>query len=590
MPGAVDFHQARPENSLMPLLNQFADVNLLARTAFLQKGLPAMKITLAQLNPTVGDIQGNMLKMMEAWEQGSRENSDLVVFPELFLPGYPPRDLLEKAWFIEQNQQALQKIIAVSGSYSHTGILFGMPQINDRTGKGLYNSALLVCRGQILASQHKSLLPTYDVFDEARYFDPAADIFTVPFKGEVLGISICEDAWNDPQLWNSRSIYSFDPIAVLAASGATLLINISASPFHAGKEETRCRLICNHARRYALPFIYVNQVGANDELIFDGRSMCIDHRGRPVLIAPAYEEYLATIDIRIPGSETHQLQDYGIDSVYRALCLGIKDYAHKCGFKKVLIGLSGGIDSALTTCLAVQAVGKENVRVLSMPSPFSSSGSIDDSRKLAQNLGIECSVFPISDIYHSYVRALDNALAEETAGVTLENIQARIRGNILMALSNRYGYLLLSTGNKSELAVGYCTLYGDMSGGLNVLADVPKTMVYDLAHYINRDGELIPQEILSKPPSAELKPGQTDQDELPPYDILDRILHYYIEEGYSPQEIIELGFEPVTVKWVVQTVDQNEYKRRQAAPGLKITAKAFGMGRRMPIAAHLKYF
>jgi len=548
-----------------------------------------MRITLAQLNPTVGDIQGNMLKMMDTWELGSRENSDLVVFPELFLPGYPPRDLLERDWFIEQNHLALRKLIDISIKYSHTGILFGIPQINNGIGKGLYNSALLVYQGQILASQHKTLLPVYDVFDEARYFEPAPTIFTVPFKEEVLGISICEDAWNDPQLWNSQSIYSFNPIAALAAQGATLLINISASPFHAGKEETRYRLICHHARRHSLPFIYVNQVGANDELIFDGRSMCIDRSGRPLLIAPAYEEYQATVDTRMPGSEI-QLAGYGIESVYRALVLGINDYARKCGFKKVLIGLSGGIDSALTACLAVQALGSENVRAVSMPSPFSSSGSVSDSQKLAQNLGIECNVLPIAEIYQSYIRTMDDALNVKSTGITLENIQARIRGNILMALSNKYGYLLLSTGNKSELAVGYCTLYGDMSGGLNVLADVPKTMVYDLAHYINRDGELIPQEILSKPPSAELKPGQTDQDELPPYDILDRILHYYIEEGYSPQEIIELGFEPVTVKWVVQTVDQNEYKRRQAAPGLKITAKAFGMGRRMPIAAHLKYF
>ncbi|MGS0763854.1 NAD+ synthase [Syntrophomonas curvata] len=549
-----------------------------------------MRITLAQLNPTVGDIQGNMLKMIDAWEQGSRGNSDLVVFPELFLPGYPPRDLLEKAWFIEQNQQALQKIINVSGSYSHTGILFGIPQINNGTGKGLYNSALLVYRGQILASRHKSLLPVYDFFDEARYFDPAPDILTVPFKEEVLGISICEDAWNDPRFWNSRSNYSFNPIAALAAQGATLLINISASPFHAGKEETRYRLICNHARRHALPFIYVNQVGANDELIFDGRSMCIDRSGKPFLTAPAYEEYQATVDTRTPGSERLHRPDCGIESVYRALGLGIKDYVRKCGFKKVLIGLSGGIDSALTACLAVQAVGKENVRAISMPSPFSSSGSVDDSRKLAQNLGIECNVLPIGEIYHSYVRTLGDASTGESTEITLGNIQARIRGSILMAISNKYGYLLLSTGNKSELAVGYCTLYGDMSGGLNVLADVPKTTVYELAHYINRDGELIPHEILSKPPSAELKPGQTDQDELPPYDILDLILHYYIEGGYSPQQIIDLGFGPVTVKWVIQAVDQNEYKRRQAAPGLKITAKAFGIGRRMPVAAHVKHF
>ena len=371
----------------------------------------------------------------------------------------------------------------------------------------------------------------------------------------------------------------------MAKKGATILINISASPFHVGKEEIRYRLIRNHARRYGIPFLFVNQVGGNDELIFDGRSMCIDKWGNPIECFKSFKEQVKTIDTNDKGiPDAYHPQDK-IESIYEALILGIRDYMKKCNFSKAIVGLSGGIDSAVTCCLAKEAIGVENVLAISMPSPYSSKGSVEDARKLAKNLGIRFKVIPISSIYHSYVNTLKESLQIEGIDITLENIQARIRGNILMALSNKFGYLLLSTGNKSELAVGYCTLYGDMSGGLSVISDVPKTMVYELAHYINRRSEVIPKEIIEKPPSAELKPDQRDQDTLPPYEILDRILHYYIEEGYSMEEIIALGFESKTVEWVIRAVNKNEYKRRQAAPGLKVTTKAFGIGRRIPIAA-----
>ncbi|MEN6348923.1 MAG: NAD+ synthase, partial [Syntrophomonas sp.] len=515
--------------------------------------------------------------------------SDLVILPELVLVGYPPRDLLERSWFIDRIREAVRTIIQVSNRYPETALLFGIPEANEITGKGLYNSAVLVYQGDVLATQAKSLLPIYDVFDEARYFDPAAEISVIPFKDELIGISICEDAWNDSEFWPRGRIYDFDPVGELARQGATLLVNISASPFHAGKEEIRYRLIRNHARRHGLPFVYVNQVGGNDELIFDGRSMMFSNDGTPVYISPAFKEDFRTIDLSEPGTEGLFKSQDVVESVYQALALGIRDYMHKLGFKKTILGLSGGIDSALTACLAKEAVGAENVVTISMPSPYSSIGSVEDSRKLASNLGIDFKVIPISPLYQTYLDSLGSYFAGREADGTEENIQARIRGNILMAFSNKYGYLVLSTGNKSEMAVGYCTLYGDMSGGLSVLADVPKTMVYELTAFINREEIVIPPEIISKPPSAELKPDQLDQDVLPPYDILDKMLHYYIEEGLSAEELTDLGFDPETVRWVVKAVDRNEYKRRQAAPGLKVTTKAFGTGRRMPIAARIPH-
>lgn len=547
-----------------------------------------MRITVAQLNPQVGNIDTNLDKLLDALKQAHEEKSDLLVLPELYLTGYPPQDLLEKSWFIEKSQQALESVQALSDKYPETGILLGAPIPHNKGGKGLYNSAVLIYQGKVLARQNKSLLPVYDVFDEQRYFDPAEEIQTVVFKDEVLGISICEDLWNDPNYWSPGQMYKFDPVQILAEKDASLFINISASPFDTGKEGNRLQIINNHVQRHRLPLLYVNQVGANDELIFDGRSILFKQDGELAYCSPAFKEDIHTIDTR--DFVTHALLPApdNTGSVYAALVLGIKDYMKKCGFKKAVLGLSGGIDSALTACLASEAAGPQNVLAISLPSPHSSRASIDDSQKLAENLGIEFKIIPINAIYKSYLHTLQNDMGKGDLDITEQNIQARIRGNILMAYSNKYQYLLLSTGNKSEMAVGYCTLYGDMSGGLSVLADVPKTMVYELSSYINRAVEIIPQEIISKAPSAELKPGQLDQDELPPYPILDNILHYYVEEGLNIHQITEHEFDLETVKWVVEAVNKNEYKRRQAAPGLKISTKAFGTGRRMPIAATIK--
>jgi len=540
-----------------------------------------MKVTIAQMNPTVGDIKGNMKKMEDVL---SKTSSDLIIFPELYITGYPPRDLLERREFIKKVQKANHEVTLLSKKYPERGILFGtvLPNKNEY-GKGLYNSAVLVYNGKILIEEHKSLLPTYDVFDEARYFDPSSEISTVSFKNEILGISICEDAWNDPDLWLKRN-YRIDPIEILVKKGATLLINISASPFTMGKDEIRYRIIRNHALKHKKRFIFVNQVGGNDELIFDGKSMYIDENGNLIDILPSFEEFIKTIDLGLKNPVPFTPEER-ISSVYRALVLGLRDYMRKCGFKKAVLGLSGGIDSAVTCCIAVEAMGSENVLGVSMPSEYSSEGSVKDSKKLAENLGIEFKIIPITPIFRSYLSTLKEHFEGRKEDVTEENIQARIRGNILMALSNKFGYLVLSTGNKSELAVGYCTLYGDMSGGLAVISDVPKTMVYELAYYINRESEIIPEEIIKKPPSAELRPDQLDQDTLPPYDILDRILHLYLDQYCTYEEIVKEGLDPETVRWVINAVNRNEYKRRQAVPGLKVTTKAFGTGRRMPIAA-----
>jgi NAD+ synthase (glutamine-hydrolysing) len=545
-----------------------------------------MKITVAQLNPVVGDVAGNLQKVLATLEQFASA-SDLLIFPELFLVGYPPRDLLEKPSLKEKVQEAVQHLAAVSARYPDTGILVGAPMPTGlSTGKGLHNAALLIYQGKVLGRQNKSLLPTYDVFDETRYFDHGEGVEVAPFKDEILGISICEDAWCDPEVSCSR-LYTFDPIQTLSQKGATLMINISASPFQVGKEETRYGLIHNHVQRYGRPFLYVNQVGGNDELIFDGESLAFAGSGDPLAILPAFREQVATVDSKLPGTPGLYRPQEQMASVYEALVLGTRDYLQKCGFSRAVVGLSGGIDSAVTICVAQQALGPDNALGVLMPSPFTSRGSVEDSLKLAKNLGIATKIIPITPIYQAYLDALQEPLELGILDVTMENIQARIRGNILMALSNKFGYLVLSTGNKSELAVGYCTLYGDMSGGLSVLADVPKTMVYQLADYINRQGpgEIIPREIIAKAPSAELRPDQKDQDTLPPYEILDQIMGYYLTEGYSYKDIVGRGFAPETVRWVIRAIDRNEYKRRQSAPGLKVTSKAFGMGRRVPIAA-----
>ena len=548
-----------------------------------------MKITIAQLNPVIGDIEGNLEKAAQALSQCSGDASDLIVFSELFLAGYPPRDLLERSGFIEGVQEAVSRLVRISADYPQTGILIGAPTPSgENMGRGIHNSALLIYQGEVAATQHKSLLPTYDVFDEARYFDPAPVLHTVPFKNEVLGISICEDAWNDPELWERRN-YAFDPIGELARQGASLIINLSASPFHAGKERIRHRIIHSHAKKHHVPFVFVNQTGANDDLIFDGRSMCVDRAGEPIEVFPAFKERVKTVDMSLQGKPAGYIPQLEIEAIYEALVLGIRDYMKKCGFSKAVLGLSGGIDSAVVCCLAAAAAGNENVLGVTMPGPYSSTGSVEDSRALAENLGVALKVIPISNIFSAYLETLNDHFEGRPPDAAEENIQARIRGNILMGLSNKFGHLLLSTGNKSELAVGYCTLYGDMAGGLAAISDVPKTLVYELARFLNRQKEIIPNTTIEKPPSAELRPDQKDQDTLPAYEVLDRIIYYYVDERYSLQDILKLPFDPEVVKWVVRTIDRNEYKRKQSPPGLKITSKAFGIGRRMVIAARYDF-
>jgi NAD+ synthase (glutamine-hydrolysing) len=559
-----------------------------------------MKITIAQLNPTIGDTPGNLQKLAEGLRIAKEDNSDLLVLSELYLVGYPPRDLLERKWFIDRSKDAIVDLLALSTKFPDIGILVGCPtETGKPTGRGLYNSALLIQDGEILFTQHKSLLPTYDVFDEGRYFEPVPatikyegdtlipGIKVFKYKGETLGISICEDAWNDPELWDKR-LYDFDPIEALAKMGATLLINISASPYDVGKDTVRFRIVSNHAGKHKLPFIFVNQVGANDELIFDGVSICVDRDGNPFEIFPPFVEKIQTVDTETAGVREPYIPDGQIASSHDALVLGIRDYFKKCGFSKALVGLSGGIDSAVTIALAASALGPENCMGITMPSPYSSNISAELSENLASNLGIRFEDIPISDVYKSFKDSLAEVLeikSPDEIDVALENIQARTRGTMLMAVSNKLGYMVLATGNKSELAVGYCTLYGDMVGGICVLADVPKTMVYEIADYINREKEIIPVDIIKRAPSAELRPNQKDQDILPPYPVLDEILELYIDDGKSIEEIIGKGIDEKTVRWVVRAVRRNEYKRRQAAPGLKITSKAFGLGRRMAIAA-----
>jgi NAD+ synthase (glutamine-hydrolysing) len=544
-----------------------------------------MKIAIAQLNPVVGDIGRNSSRIINCAAELSRR-AELVVFPELVVTGYPPRDLLDFEWFRSEVRGAVERIARSTESLRGCGVLFGSPVVGARgRERCLYNCAVLAVDGRIVYSQAKTLLPTYDVFDEARYFAPADAVATTPYRGEVLGISICEDAWTDPELNGGKAPSARNPIADIAAQGATMMVNISASPFEQGKEEIRYELLRGHALRYGMPFVYVNQVGGNDDVLFDGRSMVFSGDGKLLALGPSFREWTEVVDVS-PASEgmIYRPQER-IESIHDALVMGLRDYVHKCGFTKVVIGLSGGIDSALTCCLAVEALGPENVLGITMPSQYSSRGSVEDSEKLASHLGIEFRIVPIAGIHTAYLEALKDAFAGTGSGIAEENIQARIRGNIWMAFANKFGHLALTAGNKSELAVGYCTLYGDMSGALCVLGDVYKTQVYELARYVNRGGEIIPSAIIDKAPSAELRPGQVDQDTLPPYPILDSILYNYIECGLSPSQIIDKGFDSDTVYWVVKAVCRSEYKRRQAAPGLKVSSKAFGVGRRMPIAA-----
>ena len=543
-----------------------------------------MKIALCQINPTVGDFEGNRGLVARALDAVSAERPDLAVFPEMCLPGYPPRDLLEHEWFVRAAERSLERLAEVSRTHPGTAVLVGTVTRSSRAaGKGLHNSAVLLRAGEIVAVRHKTLLPSYDVFDEGRYFDPAEANDPVPLGDERLGVTVCEDAWNDPELW-PRPIYEADPVADLAADGATLFVNIAASPFYLGKVGIRRRLFGAHALRHASPFVTVNQVGGNDELIFDGASLAFTGEGTRAAQLPMFEEATVVVDPDAPVGGDPASPD-PIEQVAQALVLGLSDYVRKCGFEKAVLGLSGGIDSAVVCALAARALGPENVLAVTMPSAYSSEGSVTDSEALAENLGVRLVGIPIWDIYDTYRESLRPLLIGDEIGVTEENIQARIRGNILMAVSNEHGHLLLATGNKSELSVGYCTLYGDMSGGLGVIADVPKTMVYELARHMNREREVIPGAIIDKAPSAELRPGQCDQDSLPPYETLDRILELSIDEGRSTEEIVAEGFDAGTVRWVLGAIAATEYKRRQAAPGLKVTSKAFGTGRRMPIAA-----
>jgi len=543
-----------------------------------------MRIALAQLNATVGDFDGNLAKSVRAVEDVRPETPDLVVFPELFLTGYPPRDLLERAWFRQEAARALRTLTEESARFPGTSLLVGTILESDApVGKGLVNAAVLIEGGAVRGHAAKTLLPLYDVFDEARYFDRADAVAPLDVAGDSLGVTICEDAWTAPDLW-PRRIYGREPVGELAEAGVDMLVNIAASPFYVGKDVLRYRLFAEHARRHGVPVVVVNLVGGNDELIFDGRSMAVAPDGTLLASLPAFDEAIVVVDTE--SRERHEFtQENRAEAVHRALVTGLRDYVRKCGFERVIVGLSGGIDSAVVAALAAEALDPVNVQGITMPSPYSSEGSVTHSMELAANLGIDCEKVPISEIYESYRRTLAERLPDERVSIAEENIQARVRGNILMAFSNLSGGLVLSTGNKSELAVGYCTLYGDMTGGLAVLSDVPKTMVYELAAHINAEGEVIPESIVRKPPSAELKPGQKDSDTLPAYASLDRILDLYVDQGRTFDEIVGEGFDEDDVRWVVHAVNANEYKRRQAAPGLKVTTKAFGMGRRMPIAA-----
>jgi NAD+ synthase (glutamine-hydrolysing) len=540
-----------------------------------------MKIALAQFNPTVGDFAGNAASILSLAEKAKQRGADLAVFTELCLCGYPPQDLLERPTFLDRNIDELKALAAKVPMPSLVGYA---GRVRNGTGKSVANKAALLCGGRVVFEQSKMLLPTYDVFDESRYFQPAEKQVVYSFQDEKLGITICEDVWNDPNFWPTR-LYERDPVVELIKQGTSVLLNISASPYTIDKRNLRIEMLRAIAMEQRRPIVYVNQIGGDDNLIFDGASMAITADGRVAAQALAFEEDLVLFDTVTGQGEIHEQPPTEIAYAYQALVMGTADYVRKCGFKKVLIGLSGGIDSAVVASIAIDALGAENVLGVSLPGPFSSEGSKRDAATLAKNLGIPVITLPITSVFEEYKRALEPAFAGRPEDVTEENIQARIRGNYLMALSNKFGSMVLSTGNKSELAVGYCTLYGDMAGGLAVISDVPKLMVYELARWINRDRELIPVSTIEKPPSAELRPGQKDEDSLPPYDVLDRILKAYIEDLRSPQEIADhYGFDLKLVRDIALLADRNEYKRKQAAPGLKITSRAFGFGRPFPIA------
>lgn len=548
-----------------------------------------MKIALIQMNPHIGNFSLNCGKIVQAATQARKSGCELVIFPELAISGYPPQDLLERPSFIEEHEHALNRLIK---KISGIGVIIGAITKNTaKTGKPLHNSCLLFEDNAVLSKTHKRLLPSYDVFDEARYFEPGTPgSSTVNYRGLNITMTICEDIWNDKDT-SPRQMYSIDPVseAINSPNSKTdIIINLAASPFRLGKADLRNNIFTTISQKYNIPLLYVNQIGGQDSLLFDGSCLAINSSGQLVSSANRFKEEMLVIDtdkLKKPiDNPLDLIKKDELPDLFAALVMGTKDYVQKCGFSKCIIGLSGGIDSALTASIACAALGKENVLGVSMPSPYSSEESIDDARELAANLGIELNVIPITFIFQAQLKTLKPIMGELDHDITEQNLQARIRGSILMAMSNQFGSMLLSTGNKSEMAVGYCTLYGDMSGGLAVIADVPKLMVYSLAHYVNRKKTLIPIRTIEKPPSAELAPNQKDQDDLPPYEILDQILSAWLEENRSISEIIKMGFDPDTVKDVIHRVKINEYKRKQAPLGLKVTSKAFGYGRRYPTA------
>ena len=543
-----------------------------------------MKIGFAQINPTVGDLRGNFEKIACAYDQLARAGADIVIAPELAVTGYPPQDLVFKSRFVPENLAVLDQL---QKRLNKPALLVGFVDRNEGRGKPFHNAAALLQAGEPLQKTHKSLLPTYDVFDEDRYFEPAREIAPLKFRGHRIGVTICEDIWTERYL--PRPFYDVDPVRALVAQEAEMILNVSASPFSLRKPAVRREMISGLAGTYQRPIFYCNAVGGNDQLVFDGNSIAVNARGQLLAQLPAFEEASVIVDsenVQAPEIPSADI----VQELYSALRLGLRDYLAKCGFKSAVLGLSGGIDSAVVAAIAVDALGPNNVTGVSMPSQFSSRGSILDALALAKNLRIQCLEIPIADAFAVFKAQFKEVFAGRTEDATEENMQARLRGMTLMALSNKFGHLVLSTGNKSELAVGYCTIYGDMAGGLAVISDVPKTMIYELARFINSEasragkGEIIPASTIEKPPSAELRPNQKDQDTLPPYDVLDAILRLHVEDNLSVAEIVAQGFDEKTVRWVQRRVDLNEYKRAQAAPGLKVTSRAFGVGRRMPIA------
>ena len=561
-----------------------------------------MLVALCQIDTTVGDLAGNAARLASWYRSAVERGAGLVVFPEMALVGYPPGDLLDLPDFLDAVERAVGELAKESGE---AGLVFGAPLANpELEGKPLVNAALLCARGEIVHRVHKKLLPTYDVFDEDRYFasDPA-EAQPVEFGGIRWGLHICEDAWNEEGFW-PRRLYPRDPVAELAGNGAEVLLNISASPFYGRKGPLRRSLLRSHSRRHHLPLLYTNLVGGNDELIFDGEAYVFDATGELIASGRPFEEEMLLVEVTgdrpprviprlslAPESDPPETSPPAvrpemeeIASIHRALVLGLRDYARKCGFRSAVLGLSGGIDSAVTAALGAAAFGPENLWGVSLPSRFTSDLSRRDARAVAENLGIHFLELPIEAVFTASRETLAEAFRGTEPGLAEENLQARARALLLMALSNKFGHLVLSTGNKSELAVGYCTLYGDMAGGLAVISDVPKTTVYELAHFMNRERTVIPASTIERPPSAELKPDQTDQDSLPPYELMDRILEGYIEEGVRADELVARGLPREVVTRVIRMVSRAEYKRRQAAPGLKISPKAFGTGRRMPIA------